>query len=142
MHLPYQTIAGDIGAKQNRLRDSPCKVSSNCAEGNLDAQYLTGIASSVPTFNLYYEENDFVSMLENVTSSASPPSVITISYASFGVDADYASRFNSYAQMAGSMGITIVSSEVELMVCMIHVHDIFLCFVIIHLFPLLIHLMR
>jgi len=47
-------------------------------------------------------------MLENVTSSASPPSVITISYASFGVDADYASRFNSYAQIAGTMGITIV----------------------------------
>jgi tripeptidyl-peptidase-1 len=111
MGIPIDRIDGNIGLK-GHISDIMCATNVNdCGESNLDVQYLMGIAQNVPTYHMYYENCEYVFMLQNVTASVNPPKVISISYGGYGYPSFYIDIFNQYAIVAGVMGITIVVSS-------------------------------
>ena len=61
-----------------------CQGILNCAEANLDTEYLTAIGTGVPTTYWYNEDSDdcstFMNWIVDVSDSTSPPHVVTISY--------------------------------------------------------------
>jgi tripeptidyl-peptidase-1 len=81
----------------------------NCAEGNLDVQYMMAVSRS-PTISYYSSLGLTSSWLALVASTANPPKVISISY---GMDEAYCatSELNAFSVQAmklGLMGTTIV----------------------------------
>lgn len=111
--IPLQSIAGEIGPLvTTQIADTPCVAkAASCAESNTDFQYIMGIAQAIPTYLIYYDNTEFVGMLQDVISMNNPPKVISISYGGMGYSLNYIALFNQYAQMAGLMGITILSGS-------------------------------
>lgn len=108
MNIPSQSIAGNIGLT-GRIRNTACSKSiSDCMESNLDFQYLTSMAQSTNTYHIYYENCDYINMLQNITNRVRPPAVVSISYGGYGYTTAYVAYFNMLAIQAGLLGITLV----------------------------------
>ena len=105
--LPAQAISSSIG---NFVSNAACLSDpTNCAEGNLDTQYIMGISGRSPT-TYWYTDLSFSDWLVTVADTANPPLVFSISY---GQDESYtsASELNAFSTQAiklGAMGVTIL----------------------------------
>ena len=85
----------------------------NCNEGNLDLQYLMGMAQSVPT--MYYHQsnnagNVFVNWIRTVSTQNPVPTVNSISWGSIETSLfdSTMQSFNTEALKLGVMGVTIL----------------------------------
>jgi tripeptidyl-peptidase-1 len=102
-----QVIASSIG---DHSSDAQCSINAfNCAEANLDIQYMMSTSPVSPT-TYWYTDSLFATWLVAVAALTSPPLVLSISY---GLDEKYASTselnaFNTQAIKLGVMGVTIV----------------------------------
>lgn len=110
--LPSQSLAHNYGGHVN---DSTCvKSTSQCAEANLDVQYITAVAQSVPTWYYYWNGTEtWASWLVQVASMATPPLVFSISYASYEASLSKAiiASFQREAIKLSAMGVTLVASS-------------------------------
>jgi tripeptidyl-peptidase-1 len=109
--LPVEAVAVDIGGHSN---DNACK-GNDCAEANLDVQYMMGVAQNIPT-TYYYSEDWMVNFLTEVADMSSPPLVISISYSSYESEfwpdmPGYFPAFDTQAIKLGLMGVTLLSAS-------------------------------
>jgi tripeptidyl-peptidase I len=108
--LPNQPTAASIGGFSS---DAKCVASAtNCAEANLDVQYIMATSPDSPTTYWYYNLM-FSDWLVAVAKTKNPPLVLSISY---GADEAYMSNsemeaFNVQAIKLGMMGVTIVAAS-------------------------------
>jgi hypothetical protein len=112
--LPQEKIAGDYNGHVN---DQTCLTSpDDCAEANLDVQYLMGIAQKVPTFYSYWNSTGntdiFVNWITAVANLADPQDVYSISYSGyeFSYSISELDAWNIQAQILGLRGTTIIAS--------------------------------
>lgn len=102
------SITGNIGVP-GRIRNTACAKSiADCMESNLDFQYLISMAQTTNTYHIYYDNCDYLTMLQNLTNRVRPPSVVSISYGGYGYSTAYVAYFNILAIQAGLLGITLV----------------------------------
>ena len=106
-NLTKQNIFSSIG---NHVSSTYClNDPGNCAEGNLDTQYIMSMSPSSPTI-YWYTDLSFSDFLVSVSNTLSPPLVISISY---GQEEDYTTdsellAFNTQSIKLGAMGVTIL----------------------------------
>jgi len=86
-----------------------------CAEGNLDTQFISGVAQGA-TNTFYQNQNLDTPFLEFITyasSLKSPPSVMSISYGSYEYEMDHAvmDHFSTEAMKLGAQGVSILSAS-------------------------------
>jgi subtilase family serine protease len=104
---------------QGVAADTDCSNTANsCGEGNLDIQYIMGVAQA--TVGVYWyvapAGNPFVSFLQQVQASSSPPSTLSISWGGDEIgtqtlsSATY-STFDTEALKTTAMGISIFVSS-------------------------------
>ena len=111
--LPQESVAHVIGGHN---KDKTCteNYGQDCAEANLDIQYLMAVAQNVPSTYYYWADDDFmVAWLTKVADMQNPPLVLSVSY---GADesvlpASYPSSFDTIAMKLGVRGITITVSS-------------------------------
>jgi tripeptidyl-peptidase-1 len=106
--LPQDEVDEVIGGHES---DSKCVNPNNCAEANLDVQYIMAVAQNVPT--TYWYSNSFLGWINDVASDSNPPLVHSISYGSVEdtYPASLANAFNTEAAKLGTMGITVLVSS-------------------------------
>jgi len=111
--LKSEGIAKDIGGHES---SSMCDLNpNNCAEANLDVQYMMAVSPVTPE-TYWYESNQntpFESWIESVSSTSNPPLVHSISYGSIEpeVQKSVADTFNTEAMKLGTQGVTIFVSS-------------------------------
>jgi len=111
--LTSEKIAKDIGGHTGSLL---CFLNpNNCAETNLDVQYLMAISPVTPE-TYWYESNQntpFESWIEAVASASNPPLINSISYGSIEpeVSSSVADTFNTEAMKLGTQGVTVFVSS-------------------------------
>ena len=104
-----QQTASDIGG----FISQACTIST-CGEGNLDIQYISGIAQDIQSIYWYVGgSNPFLTWINDVSNSTNPPKVNSISYstAEYAVDEATLTSFNTEAMKLGLLGITILVSS-------------------------------
>lgn len=110
--IPAQNVTEDIGGY---VSDQQCIDSANnCAEANLDVQYLIGMAQDVPTTYWYDGATDsFFDWITAVAASPSPPLVNSISYGAVEPELPtiVANAFNTEAMKLGVQGVSIFVSS-------------------------------
>ena len=111
--LPSQTVATDVGGHANNF---VCELDSNeCAEANLDVQYMMAVSQKTPmTFFYESDETDpFVAFVEAIAAEKSPPDVNSISYGSLESEIAKSTMdaFNTEAMKLGTMGVSIFVSS-------------------------------
>jgi subtilase family serine protease len=88
----------------------------DCAEANLDTEYLMAISQNVPTTYWYkeevYESSTFVNWLVEVADTLNPPKVISISY---GMGEHYMAVhevfvFDVEARKLALQGVTLIAA--------------------------------
>jgi tripeptidyl-peptidase I len=88
---------------------------SSCSEASIDVQYLLSVGQTVPSIFYYDPDADgtFLSFITNISDSANPAMVYSISYGSYEVDIDASSiaSFNTEAMKLGARGVTIIASS-------------------------------
>ena len=107
-NLPSNPVAFSIGDHSN---DKMCvKQPFDCAEANLDVQYITSTSPVSPTTFWYTDAPDFSTWLIAVAAATNPPLVLSISYGSeeVYVTASEMDAFNTAAIKLGVLGITIL----------------------------------
>ena len=110
-NLKQQSISTVIGGHES---SSMCiSTPSNCAEANLDVQYIMAASPVSPTTFWYTDLNWYSEWLVTVANTAKPALVISISY---GLEEQYVTNserdtFNTQAIKLGSMGVTIVAAS-------------------------------
>ena len=119
--LPTANVAELLsGGTGSRLSHTQCAASvDNCAESNLDLQYIYAMCQGPALTNWYDYANDmFTSWITSVANTASPPMVISISYgmSETQIAADYYAiyllqQFDIEAQKLGLMGTSILVSS-------------------------------
>ena len=91
-----------------------------CSEGNLDTQYVSGIAQGAQSIFWYsnggsYSSDPWIDILNQILAlpSASRPSVVSISYGSdeMSYPPVYMDAFNNAARSLGLLGVTVLSSS-------------------------------
>ena len=107
-------VAHSYGMHESSLY---CKyIPIQCAEANLDLQYLMAISQNTPT-TIWYQapvgDDIFLTWILAVSSNINPPLVHSISYGAIEkeVHLSYATAFNSEAIKLGLQGVTIVASS-------------------------------
>jgi len=111
--LASEKISQDIGGHESGFM---CTINpNNCAEANLDVQYMMAISPVTPE-TYWYEANQntpFESWIEAVAGTANPPLVHSISYGSIEpeVATSVATTFNNEAMKLGAQGVTIFVSS-------------------------------
>lgn len=92
------------------------KNPNNCAEANLDVQYIMAVAQSAPT--TYWSEANslgdiFYKWIQEVATYTNPPLVHSISYGSIEDELEKTTqnRFSQEAASLGASGVTIVVSS-------------------------------
>jgi tripeptidyl-peptidase-1 len=111
--LSSEKVAKDIGGHETGFM---CSLNpNNCAEANLDVQYMMAISPVTPE-TYWYESNQntpFESWIEAVASTPNPPLVHSISYGSIEpeVASSVADTFNTEAMRLGAQGVTIFVSS-------------------------------
>lgn len=91
----------------------------NCAEANLDVQYLMGLSQVSPTTFFYWNstsdpwEGFLVSLANHRESSTTTPTVISISYGAVEnqISTAYLHSFDVEALKLAAQGVTIVASS-------------------------------
>lgn len=78
-NLPLQGISENIGGF---VTSNACANLDDCAEANLDVQYIMATAQNVPTV-YYYSDQSWPEWCASVASMSDPPDVISISYGSY-----------------------------------------------------------
>lgn len=110
--IPAQNVTTDVGGY---VSDQLCIDSANnCAEANLDVQYLIGLAQNVPTTYWYDGASDsFFDWITAVAASPSPPLVNSISYGAIEPELPtfMANAFNTEAMKLGAQGVSIFVSS-------------------------------
>jgi len=112
-NLPSEKIANDIGGHES---DSQCQSNpNNCAEANLDVQYMMAVSPVTP-LTYWYDSNantPFEDWFEKVAATADPPKVNSISYGSLEpeLSSSVMNTFNTEAQKLGVQGVTIFVSS-------------------------------
>jgi tripeptidyl-peptidase-1 len=111
-NLPVEAVAADVGGY---VSDQKCiDDANNCAEANLDVQYIMAVAQGVPTTYWYDDTNDaFVHWIEAVAASSNPPLVHSMSYGALEpqLSKSEVNSFNTEAMKLGAQGVTIVASS-------------------------------
>merc|ERR1712063_141352 len=108
-NLPSEKIARDIGG---HVSDSACSINpNNCAEANLDVQYMTAVSPITP-LTYWYSDDSFEGWISQVASDANPPAVMSISYGALEpeLSASVMNSFNTEA-MKLVQGISIFVSS-------------------------------
>eukprot|EP01036_Dinobryon_divergens_P026329 gene26330-34960_t len=115
-NLPQQPIAASIGGF---VSNSACSTNINdCAEANLDVQYIMAISQETPTTYYYWGTTSdmwlgFLLDLANRQGSSTNPLVISISYG--GPESQFSSvylhSFRIEALKLAAQGITIVAAS-------------------------------
>jgi tripeptidyl-peptidase-1 len=108
--IPLQAVSDIIGGHSD---DAQCvQNTNNCAEANLDLQYIMSTSKVSPTTS-WYSDSDFTNFLVEVANTANLPLVFSISY---GFDegsagSSYLNAFNTQAMKLGIRGVTIVAAS-------------------------------
>ena len=111
--LPQQPIAEVIGGHES---DSQCTDNpNNCAEANLDVQYMMAVSQVTPT-TYWYDDSQlapFTDWIMQVASDATPPLINSISYGSVedALPTSVPQVFNTEAMKLGTMGVSIFVSS-------------------------------
>lgn len=108
--LPLQELAKSIGGYSSDIK---CvETPMNCAEGNLDVQYMMATSAGSPT-TYWYSDQSFSEWLMDVAAATSPPLVISISYAAdeASVSQSELIAFSTEAIKLGAMGVTLVAAS-------------------------------
>lgn len=99
----------------SHVNDSQCILNANnCAEANLDTQYIMAVAQNVPTSFYYWSGTDYwLDWLIAVASMSSPPKVFSISYVSYeySYTTSYHTSFSTQAIALGVMGVTLLAAS-------------------------------
>lgn len=107
--IPSQSVSTIIGDHES---DSYCEWEpGNCAEANLDVQYLIGVSQVTPTTYWYVDEpNSFLNWIIALSDSVNPPLVNSISFGSLetATSDDVAQQFSIEAMKLGTLGVTIL----------------------------------
>ena len=100
---------------------SACTASNYpCSEGNLDTQYVSGIAQGAQSIFWYsgggsYSSDPWIDILDQILAlpSASRPSVVSISYGSDETSYPpvFMDAFNNAARSLGLLGVTVFASS-------------------------------
>ena len=92
--------------------DQKCYIHSNCAETNLDMQYIMTLSPYSPT-TYWYSDNWFTGFLSEVANTVKPPKVISMSYGSLETNmvASVYIGFDTAAIKLGMQGTTLFSSS-------------------------------
>jgi tripeptidyl-peptidase I len=110
-NLTIQPVSTYIGGHVN---DEICTFMPQiCGEPNLDVQYMIATSEHAPTTHWYTDNNSFADWLLEVSNTANPPLVISISYGA-GEDTVSSGEFDAFNFQAiklGLMGITILVSS-------------------------------
>jgi subtilase family serine protease len=109
--LPVQSLTSSVGG---HVSNSACSASiENCAEPNLDIQYLMGIGQHVPTSSYYLETCNWLTLVTNLLSMTNPPNVMSISYSSYESELTQGlvNSFNVAAMQLGVMGVTLLAAS-------------------------------
>lgn len=95
------------------VSSSDCATTASCSEGNLDIQYIMGVAQNVATVFWYTGgSNPFLTWILDVASDPNPPLANSISWGAieFGQSESTLSSFNTEAMKLGLIGVTILVS--------------------------------
>ncbi len=87
-NLTLQGISGNFGGF---MTSNACANQHDCAEANLDVQYIMATAQNVPTL-YYYTDQSWPDWCASVASMSDPPDVISISYGSYELAESYSSH--------------------------------------------------
>ena len=89
--------------------DQKCVIHSNCADANLDMQYIMTMSPYSPT-TYWYSDNWFTGFLSEVANTVKPPKVISMSYGSLETNmvASVYIGFDTEAIKLGIQGTTIL----------------------------------
>merc|ERR1712160_184022 len=87
-------------------------MGNDCAEANLDVQYMVAMAPDTP-LTYWYTDNSFESWIEAVEASSNPPLVNSISYGSIEdqTPASTAKAFDTAAMKLGIQGVSVFVSS-------------------------------
>lgn len=111
-NIPQEAVTTDIGGY---VSDDQCVAdANNCAEANLDVQYLIAVSQNTPTTYWYEDSSDsFLAWIKAVSATENPPLVHSISYGSIETElpAFFAKQFNTEAQKLGVQGVSILVSS-------------------------------
>jgi tripeptidyl-peptidase-1 len=112
-NIASEGIATDFGGHESNTMCS--QNPNNCAEANLDVQYMIGISPVTPE-TYWYESNQntpFESWIEAVAEASNPPLVNSISYGSIEpeVATSVATTFNNEAMKLGAQGVSVFVSS-------------------------------
>lgn len=104
-NLPHDEVDTVIGGHED---DGKCRNPNNCAEANLDVQYMMGVSQNVPT--TYWYADTFLGWIHTVADTTNPPLVHSISYGSIedSYPTSLANAFNTEAKKLGVIGVTIL----------------------------------
>ena len=93
----------------NHANDTVCMISDQCAEANLDVQYIMTMSPKSPT-TFWYTDSWFTTWLVEVSNSVDLPKVLSFSYITREIDlvASQHDTFDVLAIKLGTMGVTIV----------------------------------
>lgn len=111
--IPSEGVSKDIGGHKS---DYMCELNpNNCAEANLDVQYLMAVSQETPTTYFYEanEEDPFLAFVEAVSTESKPSLVNSISYGSVESEISRSTMeaFNTEVMKLGTMGISVFVSS-------------------------------
>ena len=94
---------------KNGHTTATCSTTFPCTEGNLDVQYIMGIAQSTVTTYWYVNTgtDPFVTFVTDVASTAQPPTVLSISFGASEVVGDLSSS-HTYSHIPSYTSMTLI----------------------------------
>jgi tripeptidyl-peptidase-1 len=111
-NIPPENVSTIIGS--NNATECPVNI-NDCAEANLDVQYITSVAQQAPTTYWSVSSNGdiFLDWIVAVANMTNPPFVHSMSYGSIEVEEDPTdmNRFDMEAQKLGTRGLSIIISS-------------------------------
>jgi tripeptidyl-peptidase-1 len=88
--------------------------SVKCAEGNLDTQFISGVAQGATNTFVQVQDLDtpFLKFIMYVSTMTTPPGVLSISYGSYEdeMDAGVMTQFTTEAMKLGTQGVSIIAA--------------------------------
>lgn len=111
-NLPQDPVDNVVGGYES---DAQCVAdANNCAEANLDVQYLLAVSQLTPTTYWYESSVDsFLAWIQAVAADPNPPLINSISYGSIETSLPkvFANAFNTEAQKLGVQGVSHLACE-------------------------------
>lgn len=109
-NLQNETVFKIVGSNDGSACTSD---DDNCAEANLDVQYMMGIAQNCETWywSISDDEDPFIAWAHQVTDTENPPLVHSISYGGDESSEQDTSAFNNQMKKLGIRGVTVFVSS-------------------------------